>query len=546
MSATSQPASLSNPTQKWPASLMQIVLSELRTQKGMAVPLLAMNLTWFAKIAVTTAFLGRLGELQLAGGTLGFTFANVTGFSVLSGLCGAMEPVCGQAFGAKNFRLLHKTLLMAILLLLFATLPISFLWLNVDKILIHFGQKEDISAVAKTYLFYLLPNLLVTSLVCPLKAYLSSQRITVPIMFSSALALAFHIPINIFLAKAKGLEGVSMAIWISDLIAAILLVFYVLWVENRKGGKWKEGGWWDQSVQDWLRLIKLSGPCCLTTCLEWWCYEILVLLTGRLPNAKQSVGVIAIVLNFDYLLYSAMLSLATCTSTRVSNELGANQPISAYRSAYVLLGVSTISGCIGAMVMVGARGIWGSLFSHDKGIITGVKKMMLIMALVEVVNFPLAVCGGIVRGTARPWLAMYANLGGFYLIALPLGVVLAFKAALGLSGLLLGFFVGMATCLALLLVMVVRIKWHQEAVKAQILASSVAVVEDGNLKTVDTENETEGGNRNRILWWYIAQAPDAEDFRSISMKLKEDCSKFMQFPLRHLEAVAGGRREDAE
>ncbi|KAK6262994.1 hypothetical protein QUC31_008810 [Theobroma cacao] len=488
---TSQSPSVSNPTQRWPANLMQIMLSELKTQRRIAVPLVAMNLTWFSKIAVTTAFLGRLGELQLAGGTLGFTFANVTGFSVLNGLCGAMEPVCGQAFGAKNFRLLHRTLLMAIALLVFATLPISFLWLNVDKILVHFGQKEDISAVAKTYLFYLLPDLVVTSLLCPLKAYLSSQSITIPIMFSSALALAFHIPINIFLAKAKGLEGVSMAIWISDLIAAILLVLYVLVAENRKGGKWKEGGWWDQGVQDWLRLLKLSGPCCLTTCLEWWCYEILVLLTGRLPNAKQAVGVMAIVLNFDYLLYSVMLSLATCASTRVSNELGANQPVSACQSAYVSLAVSTLSGCIGAMVMVGARGVWGSLFSHDKGILRGVKNMMLLMALVEVVNFPLAVCGGIVRGTARPWLAMYANLGGFYLLALPMAVVLAFKTALGLNGLLLGFLVGMVTCLALLLVMVVRIKWHEEAGKAQILASNVAVVEDGNLKTVDTVNPTE-------------------------------------------------------
>ncbi|KAB2039019.1 hypothetical protein ES319_D03G184200v1 [Gossypium barbadense] len=462
----SQSPSVSYPTKKWPANLIQIMLSELKIQRGLALPLVAMNLTWFVKIAVTTAFLGRLGELQLAGGTLGFTFANVTGFSVLNGLCGAMEPICGQAFGAKNFRLLHKTLLMTIILLLLTTLPVSFLWLN-------------------TYLFYLLPDLVVTSLLCPLKAYLSSQSITIPIMFSSGLALAFHIPINIFLAKAKGLEGVSMAIWISDLIAAILLVLYVVVKEIRKGGKWNEGGWWDQHVEDWLRLLKLSGPCCLTTCLEWWCYEILVLLTGRLQNAKQAVGVIAIVLNFNYLLYSVMLSLATCASTRVSNELGANQPVAAYQSAYVSLAVSTISGCFGALIMVGARGVWAPLFSHEKGIITGVKKMMLLMAVIEVVNFPLAVCGGIVRGTARPWLAMYANLGGFYLLALPLGVVLAFKAALGLSGLLLGFLVGMATCLALLLMMVVRIRWHEEADKAHILAS------DGNLETVNKVNDNE-------------------------------------------------------
>lgn len=469
-----------------PTSLLQKMLLELKTQRVIVIPLVAMNLTWFAKITITTAFLGHLGDLELAGGTLGFTFANVTGFSVLNGLCSAMEPVCGQAFGAKNFRLLHKTLAMAIFLLLLVSLPISFLWLNVDKILIHFGQQRDISIVAKTYLFHLLPDLILTSLLCPLKAYLTSQSITLPIMFTSALALSLHIPINFMLAKAKGLEGVAMAIWITDLLVVILLVVYVLVIENGKEGTWNEGGWWDQRVHDWFGFLKLCGSCCLTTCLEWWCYEILVLLTGRLPNAKQAVGVLAIILNFDYLLYSVMLSLATCVSVRISNELGANQPGTAYRSAYVTLLVSAISGCIGASVMIGARGAWGSLFSHDKGIIKGVKKMMVLMALIEVVNFPLAVCGGIVRGTARPWLAMYANLGGFYLLSLPLGVVLAFKAALELAGLLTGFLIGVVACLALLLLFIARINWNAEAGKAQILACTIQEAqEDENHKNIE-------------------------------------------------------------
>ncbi|KAL9663727.1 hypothetical protein QQ045_019118 [Rhodiola kirilowii] len=458
------------------------LLSELRRLRGIAIPLMAMNLTWFAKLAITTAFLGRLGELQLAGGTLGFTFANVTGFSVLNGLCGAMEPICGQAFGAKNFKLLHKTLLMTTFLLLLTTLPIAFLWMNVDRILIHFGQQQDISDVARSYLFYLLPDLIITAFLCPLKSYLSSQTVTLPIMFSSAFALALHIPVNILLSKARGLKGIAMAVWVSDLVVTILLALYVLVTENRKGSTWKDGGWWDQKLRDWINLLKLVGPCCLTTCLEWWCYEILVLLTGRLPNAKQAVGVLAIVLNFDYLLYSVMLSLATCASTRVSNELGANRAGTALYSAQVSLGLSVALGIIGALVMVAAKGVWGKLFSHDKGTVRGVKRMMLIMALVEVVNFPLAVCGGIVRGTARPWLAMYANLGGFYLVALPLSIILAFKAGLQLGGLLVGFLAGMIVCLLLLLVFVARIHWVQEASKAQTLAcsSNITASEDGS------------------------------------------------------------------
>ncbi|PRQ17982.1 putative multi antimicrobial extrusion protein [Rosa chinensis] len=177
-----------------------------------------------------------------------------------------------------------------------------------------------------------------------------------------------------------------------------------------------------------------------------------------------------------------MLSLATCASTRVSNELGANRAGPAYQSAFVSLAVSMVSGCLGGLVMVAARGSWGSLFSHDKGIVRGVKKMMLLMALVEVVNFPLAACGGIVRGTARPWLAMYANLGGFYLLALPLGVVLAFEVKLGLSGLLIGFLIGMVACLILLLIFVLRINWDEEAVGKLIPRHASTTSRDGKKK----------------------------------------------------------------
>lgn len=467
-----QPSPPAAAVDSWPNHIIQNITSELRKQRGLAVPLVAMNLTWFIKQAITLAFLGRLGELQLAGGALGFTFANVTGYSILTGLCGAMEPICGQAYGAKNYKLLHKTLLMATLLLLLATIPIAILWLNIGKILPLFGQQEDMVDMAQRYLLYLLPDLVVTAFLCPLKAYLSAQGITVPIMLSSTLAVAFHVPINILLTQAKDVEGVAIAVCVSDLLITLLLAFYVLHMEMREREMWQEGGWWNQGIKEWRALLSLCGPCCLTTCLEWWCYEILVLLTGRLPNAKEAVGVLAIVINFDYLLFSVMLSLSVCASTRVSNELGANRAKAAYRSAYVSLITATFSGCMGAAVMIAARGCWGPLFSHNKEVIKGVKKMMVLMAMIEVANFPLTVSGGIVRGTARPWLSTYASIGGFYLLALPLGSALSFKAKLGLEGLFLGFLAGASTSLLLLLVFIARIDWLEEAGNAQVRASA--------------------------------------------------------------------------
>ncbi|KAH0901960.1 hypothetical protein HID58_041463 [Brassica napus] len=147
---------------------------------------------------------------------------------------------------------------------------------------------------------------------------------------------------------------------------------------------------------------------------------------GRLPNPVESVSALIIVFNFEYLLYAVMLYLGTCVATRVSNELGANNPKGAYRAAYTTLAVSVVSGCIGGIVMIACRGVW-VYAHHDVMIINSVKKLVLIMAVIEVICFPLFVCGEIVRGTAKPSLGMYANLGGFYLLALPLGMSLAFK-----------------------------------------------------------------------------------------------------------------------
>lgn len=286
-------------------------------------------------------------------------------------------------------------------------------------------------------------------------------------MLTSALALALHVPLNIFLANSKGLIGVSIAIWATDFVAMISLAIYVFVREINR----RENGWFDQRVQDWVRLVKLSGSCCLTTCLEWWCYEILILLTGRFPNPTQSVGTIAIILNFDYLLYSVMLSLATCASARVSNELGADRGTHARRSAGVSVAASVVFGVVGGAVMVAARGKWGLIFTKDEGMLRMVKKMLVLMAAIEVVNYPLAVCGGIVRGAGKPLMGLFANLGGFYGVALPLGVVLGFKMGLGLGGLLIGFLVGMFGCLILLLVFVWRINWEDEAQRAMVMAS---------------------------------------------------------------------------
>ncbi|KAM1020718.1 hypothetical protein ACFX2I_041920 [Malus domestica] len=137
-------------------------------------------------------FLGRHGELALAGRSLAVGYANITGYSILSGLAIGMELICGQAFSARKHTLLGLSLQRTVLILLFTSLPISLLWLNMKKIIFICGQDETIAAEAQLYLLCSLPDLLAQSFLHPLRIYLRSQSITLPIPY---------IPINYFLVS---------------------------------------------------------------------------------------------------------------------------------------------------------------------------------------------------------------------------------------------------------------------------------------------------------------------------------------------------------
>ena len=100
-----------------------------------SVPTAATGLVLYSRAMVSMLFLGYLGEKELARGSLAIGFAIITGYSVLSGLAMGMEPICGQAFGAKQRKLLGLALQRTVLLLLTASLPISLLWINMVRIL---------------------------------------------------------------------------------------------------------------------------------------------------------------------------------------------------------------------------------------------------------------------------------------------------------------------------------------------------------------------------------------------------------------------------
>lgn len=295
------------------------MVEELKELWGITFPVTAMNFLVFFRQVVSVLFLGRIGSLELAGGALAIGFTNITGYSVMVGLAAGLEPICSQAYGSKNWDLLCLSLQRMILILLFATIPIGFLWLNLDNIMVFLGQDHLITSMAAIYCIYSLPDLLTNTLLQPLKIFLRSQKDTKPMMYCTLVAVGLHVPLNYMMVVVlgMGIRGVAMASVLTNLNIVGLMSGYV-WVWGRKGEmRWtlKLG----EVCGGVGPVMRLAVPSCLGICLEWWWYEIVTVLSGYLSNPTSAVAATGILIQTTSMMYTVPLALSGCVSTRVSS-----------------------------------------------------------------------------------------------------------------------------------------------------------------------------------------------------------------------------------
>ncbi|XP_062200985.1 protein DETOXIFICATION 49-like [Phragmites australis] len=482
-------------------SLNRGVAREAASIMRMSLPMMMTGLILYVRPMISMLFLGRLGELALAGGSLAIGFANITGYSVLSGLAMGMEPVCGQAVGAKNLPLVGATMRRMVLLLLAVSVPIAFLWAHMEPLLLLCGQDAAISAAAQRYILLCLPDLLFQSFLHPLRIYLRTQSVNFPLTACAAVAVAIHLPINYLLVSVLGLgvEGVSLAsAWANlNLVLLLLAYIYVSGVHRATGGFTLSDKLF-KDVTGWIRLARLAVESCASVCLEWWWYEIMILLCGLLANPKATVASMGVLIQTTSLLYIFPSSLSFGVSTRVSNELGANRPGAARAAAHAGLALSALQGLGSFMFALAVRDVWARMFTSDAAILALTASVLPILGLCELGNCPQTTGCGVLRGSARPKDGAHINLGAFYGVGTPFAVALAFWAGQGFKGLWLGLLAAQAACVAVMLVVISRTDWTKQAKLAQVLANVVAPGDDCGRADVNGDGGKDTGPRVKV------------------------------------------------
>ncbi|XP_023732113.1 protein DETOXIFICATION 14 [Lactuca sativa] len=455
---------------------------EVKKMGRIAVPMVVVAALQYLMQMVAVIMVGHVDQLALSSLAIATSLTNVTGFSLLSGLVGGLETLCGQAFGAKQHHKIGIYTCSAIISLLLVCIPISISWIFLDKFLILIHQDPEISHEARKYSIYLIPALFFGAIVKPLVRSLQTQSLTLPLLVSSAVVLCFHVPLCwalVFKSKMGGV-GAALAFSVSNLFYLILIVFYLKFSSMCKNTSVTISM---DAVLGIKEFFRFAIPSAVMICLKWWSLEILILLSGLLPNAKLETSVLSICLTISTLHFTIPYGFGAAASTRVSNELGAGNPQAAKLAVHTVMFVIVIEAIIVSATVFGCRNYIGKAFSNETEVVSYVASMSPFISLSIITDSLQATISGIARGSGWQHIGAYVNLGAFYLFGVPSGIVLGFPVHLRAKGLWIGIVIGsiiQSTCLSLVTGLT---DWQKQAIKAKERISKVSSIVDDDIET---------------------------------------------------------------
>ncbi|KAH9316206.1 hypothetical protein KI387_024833, partial [Taxus chinensis] len=431
---------------------------------AIAGPAIFSRITMYGTNVVTQAFAGHLGELELAAISIASTVIVGLNFGLFLGMGSALETLCGQAFGARQYEKLGLYMQRAWIVLFAVAILLLPMYIFATPILKLLGQPDDIAELTGTVSIWFIPQHLSFVFLFPVQRFLQSQLKNMIIAWISAATLVFHVFLSwLFITKLEmGLIGLAMTLNLAWWLPPIGQILYATC-----GGcplTWK--GLSRDAFSDLWPFVKLSVASGVMLCLENWYYRVLVLLTGNLPDPQVAVDSLSICMSINGWEMMIPLGFFAATGVRVANELGAGNGKGAKYAVIVSAATSTMIGLVFYFLIIVFRQEFAMAFTSSSAIIQAVSKLSILLGFTVLFNSIQPVLSGVAVGSGWQNFVAYINIGCYYVIGVPFGVVLGWVFKQGVLGIWTGMICGTAVQTLVLGIIVYRCDWDTEVAKA--------------------------------------------------------------------------------
>ncbi|KAL4193441.1 hypothetical protein AMTRI_Chr06g176920 [Amborella trichopoda] len=427
----------------------------------LAGPAIFTSLSQYSLGAITQAFAGHLGTLELAAVSMENSVIAGFSFGLLLGMGSALETLCGQAYGAGQLDMLGIYMQRSWVILIITALILSIFYVFSTPFFILIGQDHSIAHAAGLFSLYMIPQLFAYAVYFPIQKFLQAQSRMMSMTVFAGIALLLHTFFSwlVMIKLNWGMVGAAVVLngsWWFIVVAQLIYIFC-----GSCGRAWSGFSW--KAFQNLWGFVRLSLASAVMLCLEVWYFMVLILFAGYLKNPEVSVDGMSICMNI--LGWAVMLAIGSnaATSVRVSNELGAGHPRTAKFAVVVVVTTSLMLGFVISMILLASKNEWPKAFTSSEAVKKLVSELTPLLCISIVVNNVQPVLSGVAIGAGWQALVAYVNIGCYYIFGIPLGLLLGYKLDFGVTGIWCGMLAGTGVQTLILIWMTYRTNWNTEA-----------------------------------------------------------------------------------
>lgn len=426
------------------------IAEEVRPMLQLAIPLVLAELGWMFMGVVDTMMVGRQEQSAIAIGAVSlasilYFVVAIFGTSLMLGL----DTLVSHSYGAGDVEDCHRSLVNGIYLCLVLTpvfMGIVWLWEPVLRML---TIDPAILREAIPYLRALNWGTLPLMLYFVFRRYLQGMNLARPVMFSLVSANIINFLGNwLFIyghwgIRAMGTVGSGWSTCIARIYMAGVLLLYCMYYDHRNETGLREASRRLHLPRVW-RLLSLGFPAAIQYGFEVGVFAVATAAIGRLGAVPLASHQIA--LNNVGMTYMVPLGISAAAAARVGQALGRGDAHGASRAGWTAIALGA-----GFMTLM-AVAFWTvphwivRVYTPDQTVIHATSALLYVAAFFQLFDGLQTVAVGALRGAGDTRTAMICHLVFYWLIGLPVGFYLCFRAGWGAPGMWTGL------CVALILI----------------------------------------------------------------------------------------------
>jgi len=440
--------------------------SQVRSVLVLALPLILAEVGWMFMAVVDTIMVGHLPHpaITISAVALAQVLYNTLAFGV-GGILLGLDTYLSQSHGAGKLDEANRWLLHGVLLAAVLSAVLMALVHAASFALLRFPVEPIIRTQAATFLRVLNLGTPALMLALTLRRYLQAFNHVRPIAIALVTANVVNAALDwIFLfphgwgpvnLAGHGVVGAAISTSLARLYLAACFAL-AIWYFERKHTYGLRTVSRRLEVSRLKQLAFYGAPVGAQIFVEisiFGAVTYIIGIFGPLPLAGHEIA-----LNIASITFMVPFAISAAASVRVGQAIGRKAPDEASAAGYTAIGLGAAFMLCASAALVLAPRLIARAFTADPAVIAAAVPLLLVAAAFQFFDGVQVTATGALRGAGNTHTGLIVHLCGYWLIGMPVGILLAFHFKLGAVGLWTGLCAGLVIAAGALLR-----SWHRTA-----------------------------------------------------------------------------------